>query len=91
VLTYGLPDFSALNVGNPNDQNLLRQMIESTIRTFEPRLTGITAVLQPATQAERALCLRIDARLVMDPAPEPVSFDVIMPMHTLKYEVKETS
>jgi len=91
VMTYGLPDFSALNVGNPVDQNQLRQLIESAIRTFEPRLIGVTAVIQPASQTERSLCLRVDARLVMDPAPEPVSFDVIMPMQTLKCEVKEAS
>jgi type VI secretion system protein ImpF len=91
VLTYGLPDFSALNVSNPADQNRLRQIIESTVRAFEPRLTGVTAVLVPAGPSERSLFLRIDARLVMDPAPEPVSFDVVMPMQTLKYEVKESS
>ena len=38
VLTYGLPDFSSLNVASPADQNRLRQMIENTIRVFEPRL-----------------------------------------------------
>jgi type VI secretion system protein ImpF len=91
VLTYGLPDFSALNVMNPADQNRLRQMIETTIRTFEPRLVGVTASLQPAPDNERSLFLRLDARLVMDPAPEAVSFDIVMPMTTLKYEVKEPS
>jgi type VI secretion system protein ImpF len=91
VITYGLPDFSALNVNNPNDQQRLRQFIEATIRTFEPRLISITAVLVPTAQTERSLCLRIDARLVMDPAPEAVSFDIIMPMQTMKAEVKEAS
>jgi type VI secretion system protein ImpF len=89
VVTYGLPDFSALNVSNPNDRNRLRQLIETTIRTFEPRLTGIVAVLVPSSQIERSLCLRIDARLIMDPTPEAVSFDIIMPMQTHKCEVKE--
>jgi type VI secretion system protein ImpF len=91
VLTYGLPDFSALNVASPVDQNRLRQMIETTIRTFEPRLMGVTAILQPAPEHERSLFLRLEARLVMDPAPEAVSFDIVMPMTTLKYEVKEPS
>ena len=89
VLTYGLPDFSSLNVMSPADQNRLRQMIETTIRTFEPRLIGVTAILQPAADSERSLFLRLEARLVMDPAPEAVSFDIVMPMTTLKYEVKE--
>ncbi len=89
MLTYGLPDFSALNVTSPADQNRLRQMIETTIRTFEPRLIGVTAILQPASETERSVFLRLEARLVMDPAPEAVSFDIVMPMTTLKYEVKE--
>lgn len=91
VITYGLPDFSSLNVVSSADQNRLRQLIESTIRTFEPRLTGITATLVPSSQTERSLCLRIDARLMMEPSPEPVSFDIVMPMQTMRAEVKEAS
>lgn len=91
VIAYGLPDFSALNISNLNDQYRLRQLIEGAIRAFEPRLAGVTTVLLPASAAERSLRLRIDARLLMDPSPEAVSFDVIMPLQTLKYEVKDLS
>ena len=87
VLTYGLPDFSAMNIGSPRDQNRLRQVIEATIRVFEPRLTGVAATLQPPTTSERALRIHVDARLVMEPAPEPVSFDIVMPLHNCKCEV----
>jgi type VI secretion system protein ImpF len=89
VLTYGLPDFSALNISSPRDQNRLRLVVEATIRIFEPRLTGIVATLTPPTPADRSLRLHVDARLVMDPSPQPVSFDIVMPLHTRKYEVKE--
>jgi len=91
VVTYGLPDFSALNVANPNDQIRLRQLIEAAIRTFEPRLAGVSTTLLPASTTDRSLRLRIDARLLMEPAPEAVSFDVVMPFQTLKYEVKDVS
>ena len=91
VVTYGLPDFSTIHVRNPNDQHRLRQMIESAIRAFEPRLGSVTAVLLPASPTDRSLRLRIDARLQMDPTPEAVSFDVIMPLQTQKYEVKDAS
>ena len=70
VITYGLPDFSALNVANTNDQHRLRQLIERTIRTFEPRLIGVNTTLMPASPTDRSMRLRIDARLVMDPSPE---------------------
>lgn len=91
VLTHGLPDFSALNPARPADQSGLRQLIEATIRTFEPRLSSVTASLVPSPTSERALRLRIDARLLIDPNPEPVSFDVVMPVHTTACEVKEAS
>jgi type VI secretion system protein ImpF len=91
VLTYGLPDFASMNASNSHDQNRLRQLIENAIRTFEPRLVGVTATFIPTSQTERSLCLRVDARLMMDPAPEQVSFDIVMPMQTLKAEVKEAS
>jgi len=91
VLTYGLPDFTAFNVSNPADQNRLRQLVENAIRTFEPRLAGTTVVLLPAVETERSLRFRIDARLMIDPAPEPVSFDILMPFQTMKSEVKESS
>ena len=90
VLTYGLADFSALNVTSSTDQLRLRQFIEQAIRTFEPRLAGVTATILPNTnKSERSLRLRIDARLLVEPTPEPVSFDVVMPLATSKYEVSE--
>ena len=89
VLAFGLPDFSTSNVNSPSDQERLRQVIKNAVEFFEPRLTGIVAELVPAAQSERGLRLRVEARLVMDPAPERISFDIVMPMHTSKYEVKE--
>jgi glutamate synthase (ferredoxin) len=64
-------------------------LIEAAIRTFEPRLTAIVATTGERKPTEALLRLHIDARLVMDPSPEPVSFDIVMPLHTCEYEVKE--
>jgi type VI secretion system protein ImpF len=89
VIAFGLPDFTSSNVNSPSDQERLRQVIKSVIEFFEPRLTGIVAELVPAGTTERGLRLRIEARLQMDPAPERISFDIVMPMHASKYEVKE--
>jgi type VI secretion system protein ImpF len=89
VLTYGLPDFSAFAIANARDQNRLRQVIETTIRTFEPRLTGITVTLTPSIPGDRTMRLHVDARLVIDPTPEPIGFDIVMPLHASKLEVKE--
>ena len=89
VLTYGLPDFSAMTLSSGRDQNRLRQAIEVAIRTFEPRLTNVVATFAPTSAADRSVRLHVDARLAMDPSPEAVAFDIVMPLHSGKYEVKE--
>lgn len=106
ALTYGLPDLSDLAVwsyeegdnkvktSTPTslrDLGRLRQAIETTIRRFEPRLTGVVATVTLArpTDSDQAVRVHVEARLTMDPAPEPVSFDIVMPRNTGKVEVKD--
>jgi type VI secretion system protein ImpF len=88
VLTYGLPDLSSFGQSN-NDWSRLRQAIETAIRTFEPRLSGAVASVTPPTVADRSVRVRIDARLLMTPTPEPISFDIVMPLLANRCEVKE--
>jgi type VI secretion system protein ImpF len=88
LVTYGLPDFSAFNVKSPSDQNAMRRLIEDQLRTFEPRLIDVVVTVEPAREAERALHFRIDARLKIDPAPEPVTFDTMLHLHSGEYEVQ---
>lgn len=89
VLTYGLADCSALNVSSAADQARLRQLVEHAIRTFEPRLAGVSAMMLPVSNTDRSLRMRIEARLLVEPSPEPVSFDVTMPLSTSKSKVSE--
>lgn len=91
ALSYGLPDISALRVRNPADQLRLKQTVESTLRRFEPRLTAVVVTFSEGPASERSLRLRVDARLVMDPSPQPVSFDIVMPFNSRRYEVKEAN
>lgn len=89
VLTYGLPDFAAMTISTGRDQNRLRQAIEAAIRAFEPRLTAVVATLAPSSPTDRSIRLHVEARLVMDPSPEAVAFDIVMPLNSGTYEVKE--
>src|SRR5512142_2966216 len=41
LYTYGLPDITSLSYDNSRDRSRLARMIESTLRTFEPRLDRI--------------------------------------------------
>lgn len=86
--TYGLPDFTMANLSNARDQNGLRRALENAIRTFEPRLEGVSVTLEPMREHERALRFRIDARLRVEPAPEPVTFDTVLQLHSGEYLVK---
>lgn len=76
VLTYGMPDFTAI-LARSGDERRLRQAIDTAIRTFEPRLTGVSTTILPVSPTDRSLRVRIDARLLLDPTPEPVSFDIV--------------
>ena len=38
ILTYGLPDFSAMTIASSVDKNVIRKEIEQAIKNFEPRL-----------------------------------------------------
>jgi len=89
LLSYGLPDFTSVDLSNPRDQNRLRRALESAIRTFEPRLEGVSITLEPMHNHERTIRFQIDARLQVEPAPELVTFDTVLQLHSGEYRVKE--
>ncbi|MFT8674379.1 MAG: type VI secretion system baseplate subunit TssE [Acetobacter sp.] len=76
-LGFGLPDFAASARNAQDAREELRREMESTIRTFEPRLMQVSVLVQPSDEqgALATLRFRIEALLHADPAPEPISFD----------------
>ena len=80
---YGLPDFSSYSMSSPDDQDRLLRRITAAIKLFEPRLGSVrlTPVDEGAAGVQRVK-LRIDAMLLMDPAPEPVSFDTFLELQS---------
>lgn len=89
LAAYGLPDFSSASADNPDDQHRMRRVIEETIHIFEPRLRDVTVTIEPERNAERALRFRIEANLIVDPAPEPVTFDTTLQLVNGEYKVQE--
>ena len=89
LLTYGLPDFTAFNPLSDNDRNQIQWALEQAIATFEPRLMRVRVSFQPWHEYERALRFRVEALLRVDPAPEQVTFDAVLRLHTQTYEVRE--
>lgn len=78
LASYGLPDFSAWNVRGGGDQEQLRTTIEEAVARFEPRLEGVVVTLETMSDVDRTVKFRIDARLRVEPAPEPVTFDSVL-------------
>jgi type VI secretion system protein ImpF len=88
LANYGLPDFTTVGAENLEDQIRMRHAIEDMIRIFEPRLQDITVTFEPARGLERVMHFRIDARLKVDPAPEPVTFDTMLQLGSGQYLVQ---
>ena len=82
VACYGLPDFTGMSVKNANDQQRLTDFLESAVRNFEPRFRDLKVTLEPMDDLTRELRFRIEARLDVEPAPEPIAFDTVLQVGT---------
>lgn len=89
MAVYGLTDFTGMGVKSPGEQKMLVQSLESAIRIFEPRLMDLRVSLEPIDEIKRVLNFRIEARLKVDPVPEPVTFDTVLQMGSGQFEVVE--
>ena len=78
VVNYGIPDFSSLSPHNADDHVLIASIVGQTIAAFEPRLRQVQVEVLPASGAESALWLNINAQLVVGVFAEPVSFPVTL-------------
>jgi type VI secretion system protein ImpF len=85
---YGLPDITSLGVHSSRDRDRLLRMLEMTIRKFEPRIANVKVSVEPMQVNSRMLRFRIDGVLMVDPAPEPVTFNTILELTSGEYEVK---
>lgn len=88
LLTYGLPDFTAFNLMSQTDRTRIRRALEQTIAAFEPRLKRVRVNLEPPRQNDRSVRFRVEALLPLDPAPEVVTFDTVLQLHTQQYVVQ---
>jgi type VI secretion system protein ImpF len=88
VAAFGLPDFTALNIDSADDQKSIKREIEDAVRRFEQRLEGVVVSIEPVRATERTLRFRIDARLKIDPAPEPITFDTVLQLGSGEYQVR---
>jgi type VI secretion system protein ImpF len=89
VAFYGLPDIMGMSPKSPAEQKRLTKALETAIKTFEPRFLDLKISLEPVSNIDRQLKFRVEARLDMDPEPEPIAFDTILQTGSGEFAVKE--
>jgi type VI secretion system protein ImpF len=89
VFYYGLPDLTSISLHSMEDERQLLGMIEKAIANFEPRLSQVKVTPRESLDRdERMLHFQIDALLMVDPAPESISFDTVLNVDRGACEVK---
>jgi len=89
LFIYGLADLSTYSMGSAADQAKLVRHLVSVVKLFEPRLANVRIVpLEGGEHGTRTLHFRIEGLLIMDPAPEHVSFDTVLELTRGEYEVQ---
>ena len=64
VLMFGIPDYTAFNLKDTNDQETLRASIERAVRLFEPRLARVAVTFETTEQPEPAIHFHLEAAIV---------------------------
>ena len=89
LYTYGLPDFSAYSIGSAKEQSKLIRVLQNAVKLFEPRLANVRIVpVEMTSTGTRKVRFRIEGLLLMDPAPEHISFDTVLQLNNGSYQVK---
>jgi type VI secretion system protein ImpF len=78
LLSFGVADFTSYDLKNGDDQERARRSIERALRRFEPRLTRVTVSIEEPDPLRPVLQFQIAAMMRIEPAAEPVVFDVTL-------------
>ncbi len=88
LYNYGLPDLTHFSFNSSRDMNRVTWLLENTVATFEPRLRDAKVYIEPAEKGSMQIKFRVEGILVMDPAPERVSFDTTLDVASQSYSVE---
>jgi type VI secretion system protein ImpF len=90
LLTFGLPELTSFNPTVPDQRRTLQDIIERTIRQFEPRLMDVRVTSISADAASgRGLRMCVEAMLKVFPAPLPITFDTVVKSGSGEWQVVE--
>jgi type VI secretion system protein ImpF len=88
VFAFGMPDVTSMRVESPQDEKRLLAALEQAISVFEPRLVAVR--VRPHERARgrvHTLHFYIEGTLLIEPAPEHISFDTLLEVPRGAYEV----
>jgi type VI secretion system protein ImpF len=87
---YGLPDITSVTLESGQDEQRLVRSLEKAIEKFEPRLARVqVTTYERLTKKKAALQFHVEALLMIDPAPERISFDTVLEIARGAYSVKD--
>jgi type VI secretion system protein ImpF len=91
VLFFGLPDIASISLQNPGDEQRLLRSLEEAIERYEPRLARARVTSRdPYRSTQQSITFHVEAMLLIDPAPERISFDTVLEITKGAYSVKES-
>ena len=78
VVDYGIPDFSTFYARNYDDWQRIADILRRAIEIYEPRLAQVRVSVERDKEEEYALRAYIEAVLITENVPEPVSFTTVL-------------
>jgi type VI secretion system protein ImpF len=90
LLAFGLPDLAGQNLRLASEQNRLRREIETAIRRFEPRLSGVSVTVDQWDEGKPYLRFHIDGVLKDELGSQPVSFDTLLQSDTGRFVTRRS-
>jgi type VI secretion system protein ImpF len=90
VFAYGMPDITGTSAKNPAEQKRLIKRIETAVKNFEARFLDVKVTFEPINSVDRTIKFKIEARLDIEPTPEPIVFDTVLQLGSGGFAVKES-
>ena len=91
VLFFGLPDIASVSIQDNTEQLRVLKTLEEAIEMFAPRLVRARVTAREKYRpTQQAITFHVEALLMIDPAPERISFDTVLEISKGAYSVKET-
>lgn len=89
LLTLGLTDISAMSMASDRDRLRITEALRKALADHDRRLTQVEVKVRPAEAGMAGLMFSIRAKLLLNPAVEPVSFDAVLQPGSHRYAVSK--